>query len=147
MYVAQMMEGRAGQYGIPPDIIGTIIPSVWHHFGSTPDDLNAYVSNGANYSQINPNVLDDIIMVLADEYGYDTLYRFFSIFLPGDLPFSFTVNSDAKQATFFVAAMSAATATDLKAWFHDHWGFPVDDTFYDQIFPLVKQMVAFRDPV
>jgi len=146
MYVAQMMKGRAGQYGIPSDIIGTIIPSVWHHFGSTPDDLNAYVHNGANYSQINPNVLDDIIMVLADEYGYDTLYRFFSIFLPGDLPFSFTVNSDAKQATFFVAAMSAATATDLKAWFHDHWGFPVDDTFYDQIFPLVKQMVAFRDP-
>jgi len=145
MYVAQMMKGRASQYGIPTDIIGTILSSVWR-FGKTPDDLNAYVNNGAQYSQINPNVLDDIIMVLGGQYGYNTLYRFFSIFLPGDLPFPFTVNSDAKQATFFVAAMSAATAHDLRARFHDTWGFPVDDTFYDEIFPRVKQMVAFRDP-
>ena len=145
MYVAQMMKGRASQYGIPTDIIGTILSSVWR-FGKTPDDLNAYVNNGAQYSQINPNVLDDIIMVLGGQYGYNTLYRFFSIFLPGDLPFPFTVNSDAKQATFFVAAMSAATAHDLRARFHDTWGFPVDDTFYNEIFPRVKQMVAFRDP-
>ncbi|MDY7077433.1 MAG: PKD domain-containing protein [Chloroflexota bacterium] len=144
MYAAQMMSQQAHQYGIPTDILSNILSSVWH-FGSTPD-LDAYVSGGADYSQITPSVLDDMIMTLADERGYEALYRFFSVFLPDDILFPFTIDSDAKQATFFVAAMSAATKTDQRPRFQDEWGFPLDEAFYDQIYPQVEQIVAQRDP-
>ena len=144
MYAAKMMQKRAERYEISAETLNTILPSVWH-FGNTPD-LDAYVNNGANYSQINPSILDDIIMVLADEYGYEILYRFFSIFLPSDAPLPYVIDSDAKQATFFVAAMNAATGTDLRTRFLNEWGFPLDDSFYDQIYLQVEQIVAQRDP-
>jgi PKD repeat protein len=145
MYAAQMMSLRADQYGISANILSSILSSVWH-FGSTPD-LDAYANGGADYSQITPSVLDDMIMVLADEYGYELLYRFFSVFLPSDSLFPFVINSDSDQATFFVAAMSAATKTDQRTLFRDEWGFPLDEVLYDQIYPQVERMVAQRDPV
>ena len=54
IYVAQMMKSRAAQYGISPDILNSILFSVWR-FGSTPD-LDSYVQNGSNYSTIDPDV-------------------------------------------------------------------------------------------
>ncbi len=143
MYAAQMMSQRHDQYAIPPSSLDSILLSVWH-FGNTPD-LDAYTSSGADYAQITPNVLDDIIMVLSEEYGYEILYRFFSVFLPGSCPFPFAIDSDAEQATFFVASMSAATKADQRARFQGEWGFPIDEDYYSQIYPYVEQMVAQRD--
>ena len=145
MYAAQRMKERATQYSIPPAILDSVLSSVWH-FGSTPD-LDAYVLAGADYSQINPNVLDDIIAVLGDKYGYDMLYRFFSVLLPRDSSLPFTIDSDTKQATFFAAAMSAAAKVDLKPRFQGEWGFPIDEGFYSQIWPEVSAAVAGRDPI
>ncbi|MGB9105461.1 MAG: chitobiase/beta-hexosaminidase C-terminal domain-containing protein, partial [Terriglobales bacterium] len=142
IYVAQMMKSRAAQYGISPDILNSILFSVWR-FGSTPD-LDSYVQNGSNYSTINANVLDDILTVIGDAYGYDALYRFYSVFLPGNTQYPFTIDSDSAQATLFVAAMSAATGSDLRTQFQANWGFPVDQTFYDAIYPQVSQLIGQR---
>lgn len=118
--------------------------SVWH-FGSTPD-LDTYLSQGAVYSQMTPSVLDDMLTVLAEEHGYAFSYRFFSAFVPGDRPLPIGVNSDVKQSTFFVAAVSAASSADQRARFHGQWGFPLDQSYFDQIYPLVAGLVSQRDP-
>lgn len=147
MYTGQMMSERATQYQIPEDIVSTILYAVWH-FGSTPD-LDAYVNSGAQYSTINPSVLDDMISVIADRYGYSLLPRFFSIFLPPDVSFDrfYLSKSDANQATFFVAAMSAAAGTDLRADFRNKWGFPVDNMSFNQLYPELKRLIAQHEPV
>jgi hypothetical protein len=143
IYTAQMMSLRATEYGIPAGTLDTILSTVWS-FGSTPA-LDAYVAGGANYGQINPDVLDDIITVVGDDFGYDVLYRFFSVFLPADSPLPVVIDSDTKQATFFVAAMGAASGTDERPRFAA-WGFPIDEAFYSAIYPQVNQLVEQRDP-
>jgi hypothetical protein len=144
MFAAQMLSRRADEYGIPAPIVSSILASAWH-FGSTPD-LDAYVAGGAVYAQITPSALDDMLDVLAGEYGYAYLFRLFSVFAPGDEPLPFGIGGDEEQATFFVAAASAATGTDQRARFHDDWGFPLDNDTYEEIYPDVARLVAQRDP-
>jgi hypothetical protein len=140
MYVAKMIKERASIYNISSNIVNNVI-TLWH-FGSTPS-LDQYVKNGAHYDQMNPDVLDEMIDVIGTKYGYDSLYRFYSLFLPRDVPFSFTIDTDAKQATVFVAALSAATGADLRAQFRE-WGFPIDDEFYARIWDEVNWLVNQR---
>lgn len=140
MYAAQMLSQRAAELHVPPSVANDILSSAWH-FGSTPA-LDSYVSGGAVYATINANVLDDIVSVLAGQYGYRLLQRFQSIFTPPDDPLPFAITSDAQQATFFVAAMSAAAGVDLRSQFAGSWGFPVDNAYYASIFPKVKRLVA-----
>ncbi|MCX8171669.1 MAG: hypothetical protein N3E47_06885, partial [Candidatus Bathyarchaeota archaeon] len=122
MYVAKMLQKHSSHFGIPQRILDNIMSSVWH-FGLTPD-LDQYVNKGARYSDMTPSVLDDMIDVICSHYGYESLCRFYSLFLPRDIPFNFTIDSEAKQATLFVAALSAAVKADLRAQFKS-WGFPI----------------------
>ncbi|WP_460024490.1 hypothetical protein [Infirmifilum sp. SLHALR2] len=138
MYVAKTLEAKQSLFNIPDDILENIKNSVWH-FGQTPS-LNEYLRRGARYDDITPDILDEIIDIICTRYGYDSLRRFFSLLLPRDAPFTFTLDSDAKQATLFVAAMSAATGADLRREFKQ-WGFPVDDEFYVAIWSEVNQLV------
>jgi hypothetical protein len=144
MFAAQMLSQRAAEYGIPTAVVDSILASAWH-FGSTPD-LGAYLTEGAVYSQINPSVLDDMLDMLAGEYGYAFLYRLFSVFAPGDEPLPFGISGDTEQATVFIAAVSAATGTDQRERFHDDWGFPLDGETYEEIYSDVARLVAQRDP-
>jgi len=142
MYVAKMLQKHSSQFAIPQKILDNIMSSVWH-FGSTPD-LDQYLSKGAHYSDMTPSVLDDMIDVICSRYGYESLYRFYSLFLPRDIPFNFTVDSEAKQATLFVAALSAAVKNDLR-WQFVSWGFPIDNAFYEEIIREVAELVNQRD--
>jgi hypothetical protein len=144
MFAAQVLGRRADEYGIPAPLVDSILASAWH-FGSTPD-LDAYLAGGAIYSQINPSVLDDMLDVLAGEHGYAFLFRLFSVFAPGDEPLPTAIGGDVEQATCFVAAAGAATGTDQRARFHDDWGFPLDNGYYEEIYPDVARLVAQRDP-
>jgi hypothetical protein len=140
MYAAKMMKERSSMLNISDNVMTTIM-SLWH-FGSTPS-LDNYVKNGAHYDEMTPDVLDEMIDVICTKYGYDSLYRFYSLFLPRDVPFTFTIDSDAKQATVFVAALSAATGVDLRPQFKE-WGFPIDDKFYSGIWNEVNRLVNQR---
>jgi hypothetical protein len=151
MYVAKMLEERSSTLGIPRSIVSEIIGV--YHFGTAPD-LDKYLSEGARYENVSVSVIYDTMNAIATKYGYDSLYRFFSLFLPRDVPFTFTIDTDAKQATVFVAALSAATGADLRAQFRE-WGFPIDDEFYariwDEVYRLVNQRVhtltvSFSEP-
>jgi hypothetical protein len=143
MYAVKMMRARSSMLNIS-DYIMTTLMSSWH-FGSTPH-LDNYLKNGAHYDAMTPDVLDEMIDVICTKYGYDSLYRFYSLFLPRDVPFTFTIDSDTKQATVFVAALSAATGVDLRTQFKE-WGFPIDDNFYTRIWNEVNQLVNQRMPL
>ena len=141
MYAAKMLEARSSTFNVPQNILTNIESSVWH-FGSTPD-LDTYLSNGAHYNQMTASVLDDMIDVICRQYGYDSLFRFYSLFLPREKTFGFTVDSETDQATLFVAALGAATGADLRARFRS-WGFPIDDTYYASIWDEVNGSVHQR---
>jgi len=141
MYVAKMIKERASLFNIPNNIVDNIESTVWH-FGTTPD-LDNYLKNGAHYDNATPSVLDDMIDVICTKYGYDSLFRFFSLFLPRNELFPFAIDSDTKQATVFVAAFSAATGVDLREQFRT-WGFPIDDEYYSNIWDKVNKLVNQR---
>ena len=42
--------------------------------------------------------------------------------------------------------MSAATGADLRSRFQGEWGFPINDQFYDAVYPAVERLVSQRDP-
>ncbi|MEM3449519.1 MAG: hypothetical protein QXP38_11730 [Nitrososphaerota archaeon] len=141
MYVVKMLEERSSTLTIPQTILKEIKSSVWN-FGSTPH-LNKYLREGAQYYRMTPHVLDDIIDFICERYGYKTLYRFFSIFLPREKVFPFPVDSDERQATLFVAALSAAAGADLRKQFKE-WGFPIDDDYYMAIWDEVVELINQR---
>ncbi len=141
MYTAKALQKYSFRFGIPQKILDNIISSVWH-FGSTPD-LDQYLSKGARYSDMTPSVLDDMIDVICSRYGYESLYRFYSLFLSRDVPFNFTVDSETKQATLFVAALSVAVKHDLRTQFKS-WGFPIDNIFYEEIIGEVTELINQR---
>lgn len=142
MYSAKMLQQRSSLFNISQNVLNNIVSSVWH-FGLTPD-LDQYLSKGAHYNEMTPSVLDDMIDVVCSSHGYDSLYRFFSLFLPRDTPFKFPVDSDAKQATLFVAALSASTNEDLRTQFVG-WGFPIDNGYYEEIKNEVDVLVNQRE--
>jgi hypothetical protein len=108
--------------------------------------LAAYMSAGANYAQdFTPDVLDGIIYLLTDDYGWALLKRFFSIFNPPDEGLAFTPCDETGRATFFVAAMSAAADADLRARFRG-WGFPIDDDVFEALLPVFAKRVARTAP-
>ncbi|MBS7654734.1 PKD domain-containing protein [Candidatus Bathyarchaeota archaeon] len=141
MYAAKTLQKYSFRFGISQKILDNVMSSVWH-FGSTPD-LDQYLSKGARYSDMTPSVLDDMIDVICSRYGYESLYRFYSLFLPREIPFSFTVDSEAEQATLFVAALSAAVKRDLRKQF-ESWGFPIDNVFYEEIIGEITELINQR---
>jgi PKD repeat protein len=146
MYAGRSLRDSAARYVIPQSTVNSILNShlVWWHPGSTPS-LDAYIRAGAAYDTMTADVLDDMLMVLMEDNGYQFFRRFFAVFLPADMPFPFTLKTEVRRATFFVAAMSAATRTDLRNRFRGNWGFPIDDAFYAEIYPKVMQYAAYAD--
>lgn len=145
VYAARRMREVTGQYGIPQSILTEILKQNWWRPTQKPD-LDRYVANGSRYSSIDANIIDDMVVALADQSSTGALYRFYSVFLPSDSQYSFAIDSDAKQATFFVAAWSAAAGEDLRSRFRQSWGFPVDDAYYASISSEVGKLVSQRDP-
>lgn len=106
--------------------------------------LNRYVEAGSEYSTITPDILDGILLRLKEEYGFDFIYRFFSVFLPATEPLEIALNTDTDIATYFVAVCSAASKNDLRERFGNTWGFPVDDIFFAKNYPAVQIAVNQR---
>jgi hypothetical protein len=120
------------------------LPSFHHEY--VEGDLAAYVSNGSHYEDINPSVLDGILMVLAEEYGWEIYPRFFSAFLPPEepLPLGFLPESESDRATLLVTALSVAAGEDLRPRFRDEWGFPIDDVLYGTLYPELERRIGDR---
>jgi len=117
-------------------------------FGGTEqrfsEALTHYESNGANYTTIDADIVDGIFLALRDEYGEAVWYNLFSVFLPANSPLPVTIDTMEKQATFFIAIASAATWTDLRSRFVWQYGFPLDETVWDEYLAAAEDRMAAR---
>jgi len=107
--------------------------------------LAPYLVAGGRYPEdCTPDVLDGMLMVLGEKYGWDIFPRFFSVFYPPDEPIDFIARDERQRATFFIAAMSAAAAADLRAQFAE-WGLPCDDGLFRKLLPELTWRAAQRE--
>ena len=145
LYVVQRLRSDGASSGLPEAALQNVART-FDNGNNFRGNLETYVEPGADYAQLDPNVVDGILVALIDTYGVEFLYRLFSGFLPADASLGVALTSDTEVATYFVALASAAARTDLRTQFRDAWGFPIDNAFYDAVFPAVADAVAQRDP-
>lgn len=98
------------------------------------EGLGNYEAAGADFQQMNANILDGIFFKLAETHSWDIFPRFFKIFLPADEQWDLynQANTETKKHTVTICALSIAAGVDLREQFRD-WNFPIDDAFYEQI--------------
>jgi len=150
IYFANEVSLHGGQYGFGP---GTWEKSHFDEFVSNDgsewsvlDDFETKLSSGEVSGFFDPEAdLDTIALFcgffqshiyghLGDwtPFGHEMIRRFVNVFDGGVLP-GF---QDDKVESYFAAAFSAAAGLDLRDRLR-HWGFTIDDGFYEQVFPLV----------
>ncbi len=133
LYTRIRLEEQATSLRIPNNILAEIQKTITY---KTTQPLDAYLQNNPDYSKVDVPVVYDTINYLTAKYGEELIPRLFSAFMPVDSVFSFTVDSEVKQSTLFVALMSAATGEDQRSQYRS-WAFPVDDQFYASIYSEV----------
>jgi hypothetical protein len=82
--------------------------------------------------------------LIGDEFGWDKFPKFYNGF-SNDLNDKFTFwqdgVSDTEETTYMIAALNAAFDRDFRQDFKD-LNFPIDDTLYDEISPVIKNHVG-----
>ena len=135
---------RSQEYRIPANNFSAL-QSVCA-FDRTFEDLKRYQATGPDIKKIDVGGFFDIMMVLRVEYGWEAQRRFFSVFLPAYEGFPFPISTLDQQTSFFVAAYSAATRTDLRDRFRNDFGFPIDNAWYEANYAAIDRLVSQRDP-
>ena len=103
-----------------------------------------YRNAGHDYDTIDPDIVDGILLEMMDQYGQKVWFDLFSTFLPAPEPLPLALDTKEKQATWFVAAMSASCGQDLRARFASEYGFPIDDAAWPGISSVVQARVDAR---
>jgi hypothetical protein len=106
--------------------------------------LADYRARGAHYDNLDPDIVDGILLDLNDRYGPKVWFDLFSTFLPSPEPLPCAMDTVEKQAAWFVAAVSASAGEDLRALFRGEYGFPIDDAAWSDIWPIVQARVTAR---
>ncbi|MBK9305194.1 MAG: hypothetical protein IPM94_15360 [bacterium] len=114
----------------------------WGNFSAALAD---YKANGRDYATIDADVLDGILMEMWGTYGVKCWFDLFSTFLPSQEAIPVAMDSVEKQATWFVAAMSASVGEDLRELFIEEYGFPIDEDAWLEILSVVQERVDARD--
>jgi len=118
----------------------------WQH-GRAGNELEEYIASGADYSTINPNLIDEMLWNLVKDFDFGLIYRLFGMFaLTEQADYPFEIITSAQQATMFAVGCSVAAGVDLKSRFRDDWGFPIEDTIWDEMYPVIEQMIKARYP-
>ncbi|MBK6900526.1 MAG: hypothetical protein IPH09_15160 [bacterium] len=115
------------------------------YWGDFQDALAAYKANGRDYATIDADVLDGILMEMWGTSGVKCWFDLFSTFLPSQEAIPVAMDSVEKQATWFVAAMSASVGEDLRERFIEEYGFPIDEDAWPEIMSVVQDRVDARD--
>jgi hypothetical protein len=111
-----------------------------HFLGNLAD----YQVAGADYEQIDPNIVDGVFYDLLDRFGIASWYDFFSLFAPADEPLPCSIEGVEEQATLVAAAFSASIDQDLRALFSQEYGFPIDDEAWPDLLACAQQRIDGR---
>jgi hypothetical protein len=146
-----MILADPDHYGLPDATITSFTdPAVYdslpfHRRIFVDERLGAYLQGRAGYpDDCTPDVLDGMLMLLAEQYGWGIFPRFFSIFYPPDETIGFSPASETERATFFIAALSAAAAADLRTTFRA-WKLPCHDALFAEWLPVLRWRAAQRN--
>jgi hypothetical protein len=108
------------------------------------DSLALYQTAGSSWNAADWRVLSGVFLDLFDDYGAESWYDFFSVFLPGDAALACGVTTDAQQATLVAAAFSASAGTDLRDRFETDYGFPIADGAWNSLLTCAQTRIAQR---
>ena len=152
MYAIDTMVKSPGDYEFDPATVNNLsrdsifltpafIRTV--HFSK----LAAYELAPDYTANFDADIMDAIMTKLHDEYGPNFIYRVLSAFVATEEWRDLAFSDETQRLTFWVAVCSAAAYdAELKVRFKDSWGYPIDETFYGQVYPLAERLVARRDP-
>ena len=97
--------------------------------------LKQYEKRDAPFHQINPDMVDGMLIKICEKHGWKNLSTFFRYF-HDEGPISAKIvekaNTMDERVTIVIAALSAAMDDDLRPKFRA-WNFPIDDKIYDMI--------------
>lgn len=133
--------------GIGPAALADLDQHVRGYMSMWRQSLVDYQNAGASYAALDANVLDGILCELFDEYGPKIWFDYFSSFLPAPAPLPVPIDTLEKQATWFVAVVSASSGADLRDRFEIDYGFPVDQAAWTEIYAAVSARIAARTMV
>ncbi len=132
----------------PSEVGPANVASIAEHFPNIDPAgrlaLLDYQATGANYADITVGVICDILWDMYDDYTAQVWYDVFSTFVPADEPLPCILDTDAKQATWLVAAISASVGTDLRARFGAEYGFPIDNEAWPELLAAVQSRIGAR---
>ncbi len=127
-------------YKLPSKVITGIRNQFNNDHSNYLEKLSDYESAGGVFSSMTPDVLDGIFINLAENDSINRLRweiypKFFKIY-QNPLPIFITGPLTELQGhTYFIAGLSAASGKDLRYLFRDKWHFPIDDLYFNEIYP------------
>ncbi len=105
-----------------------------------------YISQGKKFDEQNvltSQTLDYKMILYGETYGWHNYLKFAKAFENGLAQFfSFQNNgvSDVERSTYVIAALGVAFDKDFRIEFSE-LNFPIDDAYYAEIFPKIKDIV------
>ncbi|HOW69996.1 MAG TPA: kelch repeat-containing protein [Phycisphaerae bacterium] len=106
--------------------------------------LVEYKNAGKNYRSLTPDLMDGIFYEVYEAYGPKAWFDLLSTFQPAWEGLPVTINDEAKQATWIVAAFSASAGQDLRDHFSSEYGFPIDNTAWPSMLAAAQARIAAR---
>lgn len=105
--------------------------------------LRVYTESGCPVERITADVVDGMMLEVADRYGWAVFPRFFKAFqeVPETQEVFEKGDSASKRLAVIAAALSAAAGEDLVGQF-ERWGFRLDKEFAAWATPLLAQAVG-----
>jgi hypothetical protein len=105
--------------------------------------LKSYEESGNQFENLTPDVVDGILYLLGDTYGWDIFPRFFRIFQENDNTKQIYEQVKAQELKSMSVLICALSITCKKNLVYDfvNWGFPVDHQFYSQISSLMEEII------
>jgi hypothetical protein len=105
--------------------------------------LRYYEESGNNFKNLTPDVVNGILYLLGDTYGWTIFPKFFKIFLEDDVTrqiYEQVNHKESRSMSVLICALSMSCNHDLVTDFMN-WGFPVDLQFCNQISPLMGKII------
>jgi hypothetical protein len=109
--------------------------------------MNTYVdwmTNGAPFGDLDPNIVDAILLNQEGAEPEAFADRYFNIFKPENQallqPILDQVNNSARRHTVFAAACSAAAQQDLYDLFLNTYHYPLDTAFFNEALAAMNNM-------
>lgn len=135
LYTSHSYQAQPDHFGIKSRGYGSLMDEFDRQSNRFNSALLNYRENGNRYSWMDADVVDGILLELAQEHGWDIYGRFFRFFANWNGYHSQLISeatTPEKRIAFIVAALSAAANSSMISDFST-MNFPIDTAFFDEV--------------